>query len=124
MQRDVAFGADPLLQAARFIEAIDRRDHRFALVIQQQRTVHQPDRARAALALAPTLGGADHLAPVEIDVETAIAKCTVDFAQGRNATQFIQQLTDRIAEPAIGGFDAVLVALATRWRVDQRDVDG
>lgn len=81
MQGNVAFGANPLFQAAHFIEAVDCRDHRFPFVIQQQRPVHQPYRTRSALALAPALSGADHLAPVEVDVEAAITERAFDFPQ-------------------------------------------
>ena len=124
MQGDVALRPHPLLQAAGFIEAIDRGDHRFTLVIHQHCTVHQPHRTLAALALAPALGGADHLATVEIDVETSITECAVDFPDRRGATQFIQQLTDRIAQAAVAGFDAVQIAFAARRGIHQGNVDG
>ncbi|MNX98776.1 hypothetical protein D3C86_1311960 [compost metagenome] len=86
--------------------------------------MYQPYRTRPAFALAPALSGADHLASIEVDVETAIAECPIHFPQGRDTAQLIQQLTNRLAESPVGGFDTVLVTFATRWRVDQRDVDG
>lgn len=82
MQGNMALGTATLLQATSLVETIDRRDHGFPLVIQQQRAMHQSHRTRPALALTPTLGGANHLAPVEIDVEPAIAESALDFTQG------------------------------------------
>ncbi|MNW16956.1 hypothetical protein D3C71_2159850 [compost metagenome] len=69
----------PLIKAAHFVEPINRLHHRFALVIQQQRTVHQTHRTLTALALAPALRGANHLAAVQIDVEAPITKSALDF---------------------------------------------
>lgn len=90
MKSNVALGANSLLQTTGFIEAVNRCDHRLTLVIEQQSTVHQPYRTRAALALAPALSRADHLAPIKVDVETPITERTFYFAQRRNATQFIE----------------------------------
>ena len=81
----MAVGTNPLLQTAGFVEAIDRRDQFFAIVIQQQRTVHQP--YRAATALPPALSRADHFAPVQVDVVTTVAECTFDFPDGGIAAQ-------------------------------------
>jgi hypothetical protein len=50
MQGDMAVGPATLFKLATFIEAIDRRHHRFALVVQQQCAVHQHHRALAAQA--------------------------------------------------------------------------
>ncbi|MNN36273.1 hypothetical protein D3C81_1501630 [compost metagenome] len=97
MQGDVAFSAHPLFEPTHLVEAVDRRDHRLSLVIDQHRTVHQSHRTLTALTLTPALGGTDHLASVQVDVEAAIAERSLDFTQGRCAAQLIQQLTDRIA---------------------------
>eukprot|EP01030_Chromulinospumella_sphaerica_P010213 gene10213-10020_t len=56
MQGDVAFSAHPLLQTAGLIKAIDRRDHRFALVIQQHRTMNKPYRTLTLMNEAGVLG--------------------------------------------------------------------
>ena len=90
MKSNVALGANSLLQATGFIETVNRSNHRLTLVIEQQSTVHQPYRTRTALALAPALSRADHLAPVKVDVETSITERTLYFAQRRNAAQLIE----------------------------------
>ena len=124
MQGNVALRTYPLLEATSFVEAIDRRHHRFALVIHQHRTVHQAHRTLPSLTLTPALGRADHFAAVEIDVEATVAERTVDFAQRRRTAQLIQQLTNRIAKTPVARFDAIQVTFAARWCVNQSDVDG
>src|SRR5690606_33901532 len=74
-------------------------------------------------ALSPTLGRAHHFAAIEIDVVTTVAKGTVNFADGCIATQFNQQITDRLAQALITRLDAPLVAFATGRGIDQGDID-
>ena len=117
----MAIGANPLLQAAGLIEAVDRRNQFLTIIFQQHRPMHQPD--RAATALPPTLGSAHHFAAIEVDVVTAVAKGTVNFADGRIAAQLDQQITDRLAQAPIAGFDTPLVAFTARRGIDQGDID-
>ena len=91
----MAVGTNPLVETAGFVEAVDRRDQRFAIVFQQQSTVHQPH--QTATTLTPTLHNADHFAAAEVDVVAPVAKRPVDFADGGIATQLDQQVADRLA---------------------------
>ncbi|KAF1020297.1 MAG: hypothetical protein GAK37_03597 [Pseudomonas sp.] len=116
----MAVGAHSLRQATRLVEPVDRRNQLHTVVIAQQRPVHQPHRTPAALA--PTLGSADHLAAVEVDVVAAVAEGAVDFAHRRIATQFGEQVANGLAQPQVTGFDAVLVTFATRRCIHQRDI--
>ena len=43
--------------------------------------MHQAHWPLATLALTPALGGANHLAPVQVDVEATIAERPFHFAQ-------------------------------------------
>ncbi|GBH14708.1 tRNA A37 threonylcarbamoyladenosine synthetase subunit TsaC/SUA5/YrdC [Pseudomonas syringae pv. actinidiae] len=81
MQGNMAVGTHPLFKLAEFIETIDRRHHLHTLVIQQQRSMSQHHRTRAALTLAPALGCSDHLAPFKIDVETPVTECACHLPQ-------------------------------------------
>ena len=94
-------------------------DDRISLVLSFVATRSQLADAGSELPFEPDIANPSPAGSLtRYDVELQFLR-----ADGSIAAQFDQQVTDRLAQTLVTGLDAILIAFAAWWSIDQRNVD-